>query len=63
MFLKKDVTSITLEISSHFTVLEKTTVRFGTEMVTYKGPQIWNQIPDISGKLQERDQETERTYL
>ena len=24
----------------------KTTVKFGTERVTYRGPQIWNLIPD-----------------
>ena len=41
-------------------------MRFGTKTVTYRGPQIWNLIPDdikkciFSGKLHEGNQKMER---
>ena len=43
----------------------KTTVRFGTGTVTYRGRQIWDLIPDniknvLSEKLQEGNQKMDR---
>ena len=45
-YIFKELTSITLQTSSHFTLFAKKTVRFETETVAYRGLQIWNLIPD-----------------